>query len=104
VNKSGGGILLVDADGESIDNEGVLARFREQGVDEVVLSHTEMVWAECAAWAGSPKDELSLGIVLCTDMSLVRWNIQSYLRIVFRMAAQKLHEDTIMRDITARII
>ncbi|KAJ7308635.1 hypothetical protein DFH08DRAFT_1051058 [Mycena albidolilacea] len=58
VNKSGGGIFLVDADGESIDNEGVLAGFRERGVDEVVWSHTEKVWAECAARAGRPKDEL----------------------------------------------
>ncbi|KAJ7882594.1 hypothetical protein B0H14DRAFT_3082489 [Mycena olivaceomarginata] len=39
-------------------NEGVLAGFRERGVDEVVWSHTEKVWAECAAWAGSPKDKL----------------------------------------------
>ncbi|KAJ7799233.1 hypothetical protein B0H14DRAFT_3114086 [Mycena olivaceomarginata] len=58
VNKSGRGIFLVDADGESIDNEGVLVGFRERGVDEVVWSHTEKVWAECAARAGSPKDEL----------------------------------------------
>lgn len=58
VNKSGGGIFLVDADGECIDNEGVLVGFRERGVDEVVWSHTEKVWAECAAWAASHKDEL----------------------------------------------
>ncbi|KAJ7349718.1 hypothetical protein DFH08DRAFT_996999 [Mycena albidolilacea] len=58
VNKSGGGIFLVDADGESTDNEGVLAGFRERGVDEMVWSHTEKVWAECAARARSPKDEL----------------------------------------------
>ncbi|KAF8207765.1 hypothetical protein K438DRAFT_2074769 [Mycena galopus ATCC 62051] len=51
VNKSGGGIFLVDADGESIDNEGVLAGFRERGVDEVVWSHTEKIWAD-------PEDEL----------------------------------------------
>ncbi|KAJ7735533.1 hypothetical protein DFH07DRAFT_987260 [Mycena maculata] len=54
VNKSGGGVFLVDADGESIDNEGVLAGYRERAVDAVVWSHTEKVWAECAA----RKDEL----------------------------------------------
>ncbi|KAJ7678446.1 hypothetical protein B0H14DRAFT_3121346 [Mycena olivaceomarginata] len=58
VNKSGGGIFLVDADGESTDNEGVLAGFRERGVDDMVWSHTEKVWAECAARTRSLKDEL----------------------------------------------
>jgi hypothetical protein len=58
VKKSGGGIVLVDADRESIDNGGVLAGFRERGVDAVVWSHTEKVWVECAARAGSSKDEL----------------------------------------------
>ena len=56
--KSGGGIFLVDPQGESTDNEGLLADMRKRGVDDEVWSFTEKVFADCAAQAGSSKDEL----------------------------------------------
>jgi hypothetical protein len=58
VKKSGGGIFLVDPQGERADNEQLLAGLRERGVDEAVWSFTQEVFAACAAQAGSSKDEL----------------------------------------------
>jgi len=58
--RSGGGIYLVDPQGESTDNEGLLSGLRKLGVDEAVWGFTESVFADCAAraGAGSSKDEL----------------------------------------------
>lgn len=53
--KTGGGVFIVDPEGESTDNEKVLAGMRERGVDKAVWSFTEKVFA---AHAGQPKDEL----------------------------------------------
>ncbi|MCJ1384399.1 hypothetical protein MMC17_007515 [Xylographa soralifera] len=58
VKKSGGGIFLVDPQGESTDNEGLLAGLRERGVDETVWSFTQKVFAASAAQAGSSNNEL----------------------------------------------
>lgn len=48
VKKSGGGIFLADPQGESADNERLLAGLRKRGVDEVVWSFTQKVVAACA--------------------------------------------------------
>ena len=56
--KSGGGIFLVNPQGESVDNEGVLADFRDRGVDEAVWNFTQKVFADCVAKSKSSKDEL----------------------------------------------
>ncbi|KIA75334.1 short-chain dehydrogenase [Aspergillus ustus] len=45
VKTSGGGIFLVDPNGESSSNEGLLAGFRERGVDETVWRFTEEIFA-----------------------------------------------------------
>jgi len=58
VKKSGGGIFLVHPQGESADNESLLADLRKRGVDEAVWSFTQEVFASCAAQASSSKDEL----------------------------------------------
>ena len=58
VKRSGGGIFLVDPQGESTDNEHLLAELRKRGVDEAVWSFTQRVFAACAAQAGGSKDEL----------------------------------------------
>ncbi|KAK7750645.1 hypothetical protein SLS62_007492 [Diatrype stigma] len=52
---SGGGIFLVDAEGESVDNEEVLAEMRQRGVDEVVWDQTLKVFAACTS-QGEPHD------------------------------------------------
>jgi hypothetical protein len=56
--KSGGGIFLVNPQGESTDNESLLADLRKRGVDEVVWSFTEKVFAECTAQDVESKGEL----------------------------------------------
>lgn len=56
--KTPGGIFLVGPTGDSVDNERVLADLRARGVDEVVWTHTQKVFAECAAKASPVKDEL----------------------------------------------
>jgi NAD(P)-dependent dehydrogenase (short-subunit alcohol dehydrogenase family) len=56
--KSGGGIFLVNPQGESTDNEHLLADLRKRGVDEVVWNFTEKVFADCTAQDGTSKDEL----------------------------------------------
>ncbi|TVY93321.1 Oxidoreductase [Lachnellula willkommii] len=56
--RSGGGVFLVGPQGESTDNEHLLSGMRKRGVDEAVWSFTETVFADCAARAGSSKDEL----------------------------------------------
>ncbi|TVY51617.1 Oxidoreductase andH [Lachnellula cervina] len=56
--RSGGGIFLVDPQGESTDNERLLFDLRKRCVDEAVWSFTENVFADCAARASSSKDEL----------------------------------------------
>ncbi|RSM02082.1 hypothetical protein CEP52_008228 [Fusarium oligoseptatum] len=53
--KTGGGVFIVDPEGESTDNEKVLAGMRERGVDKAVWNFTEKVFA---VHAGKPKDEL----------------------------------------------
>ncbi|KAM5342038.1 hypothetical protein ACJ41O_015069 [Fusarium nematophilum] len=54
LKKSGGGIFLVDPQGESVNNERVLAGLRKRGVDEAVWSFTQKVFAT----HGGSKDEL----------------------------------------------
>jgi hypothetical protein len=56
--KSGGGIFLVDPQGESADSEHLLAGLRKRGVDETVWRFTEKVFAASTAQAGHSKDEL----------------------------------------------
>jgi hypothetical protein len=58
VKKSGRGLFLVNPQGESTDNERVLAGLRERGVDEEVWTFTQQVFAACEAKDGSSKDEL----------------------------------------------
>ncbi|RSL69737.1 hypothetical protein CEP54_002104 [Fusarium duplospermum] len=53
--KTGGGVFIVNSEGESTDNEKVLAGMRERGVDKAVWDFTEKVFA---AHAGNTKDEL----------------------------------------------
>ncbi|UPL03525.1 hypothetical protein LCI18_014459 [Fusarium solani-melongenae] len=53
--KTGGGIFIVDPEGESIDNEKVLRGMRERGVDKAVWSFTNKIFA---ARTGASKDEL----------------------------------------------
>lgn len=55
VKRSGGGIFLVGAEGDGVDNEGVLAGMRKRGVDETVWKFTLKVFAACTEAA---KDEL----------------------------------------------
>ncbi|KAM0433436.1 hypothetical protein ACHAPT_004316 [Fusarium lateritium] len=54
-NKTGGGIFLVDAEGETTDNEKVLAGMRERGVDKAVWSFTSKLFT---AHTSPSKDEL----------------------------------------------
>ncbi|EJD39534.1 NAD(P)-binding protein [Auricularia subglabra TFB-10046 SS5] len=56
--KTSGGIFLVDAKGESVDNERVLADMRARSVDDIVWKHTQNVFANCATKVASSKDEL----------------------------------------------
>lgn len=60
VKKSGGGIFLVNPQGESVDNEKVLAEMRKRGVDKAVWSFTQNIFEEkvSAVQSGSSKDEL----------------------------------------------
>ncbi|KAF7328187.1 Dehydrogenase/reductase SDR family member 12 [Mycena venus] len=58
VAKSGGGIFLIDPQGESTDNEGVLAGMRKRGVDEAVWRFTQKVFSDCTAQFGTSGDEL----------------------------------------------
>lgn len=53
--RSGGGIFLVDPQGESANNERLLAGLRQRGVHEVVWGFTEKVFA---ASTSNSKDEL----------------------------------------------
>ncbi|KAK7419214.1 hypothetical protein QQZ08_010926 [Neonectria magnoliae] len=48
-NKTGGGIFLVDPQGEIHDNEGVLAEMRKRGLGETVWTFTEEIFASCTA-------------------------------------------------------
>ena len=57
VQKSGGGIFLIDPLGESTDNELLLADMRGRGVDEKVWKFTQEIFDECAAKARSNEDE-----------------------------------------------
>jgi NAD(P)-dependent dehydrogenase (short-subunit alcohol dehydrogenase family) len=57
VKKSGGGIFLVDPQGESADNEYLLADLRKRGVDKAVWSFTQEVFAACSK-VRSSNDEL----------------------------------------------
>lgn len=56
--KSGGGVFLVDPQGESADNERLLAGLRQRGVDEVVWSFTQKVFAACTSQGSTSKEEL----------------------------------------------
>lgn len=56
--KSGGGIFLIDPQGESTDNENFLADLRKRGVDEKVWKFTLEIFAACEAGGRSSKDEL----------------------------------------------
>jgi NAD(P)-dependent dehydrogenase (short-subunit alcohol dehydrogenase family) len=55
---SGGGIFLVNPQGEVTNNERVLAGLRERGVDRLVWNFTQKLFDSCVAQAGSSKDEL----------------------------------------------
>ena len=59
VDKSGGGIFLVNPQGEGAYNEPLLADMRNRGVDEAVWTFTQKVFANCATQAENPHwDEL----------------------------------------------
>ncbi|KAE9379559.1 hypothetical protein N431DRAFT_434513 [Stipitochalara longipes BDJ] len=58
VQKSGGGIFLIDPFCESTDNEALLADLRRRGVDEKVWTFTQGIFDSCAAREGGSKDEL----------------------------------------------
>ncbi|KAF4472959.1 short-chain dehydrogenase reductase [Fusarium albosuccineum] len=45
VKKTGGGIYILNPEGESTDNEKVLAKMRNRGVDEAVWTFTEQIFA-----------------------------------------------------------
>lgn len=53
--KSVGGIFIVDSKGDIIDNEDVLARMRERGVDKAIWNFTLGLFTDCT---NRPKDEL----------------------------------------------
>ncbi|KAJ5655733.1 hypothetical protein N7507_007683 [Penicillium longicatenatum] len=56
--RSGGGIFLVDPEGESADNEHLLSGLRKRGMDKTVWRFTETVFATLTAQGGYSKDEL----------------------------------------------
>ncbi|KUJ09949.1 short-chain dehydrogenase/reductase [Mollisia scopiformis] len=56
--KSGGGIFLLNPQGESTDNEAVLDEMRRRGVDEVVWNFSQKVFTACNVQARESKDEL----------------------------------------------
>ncbi|KAH8669107.1 hypothetical protein BX600DRAFT_461235 [Xylariales sp. PMI_506] len=57
VEQSGGGIFLINPQGESTDNEVVLADFRKRGVDVSIWSFTQQVFADCSHASERNKDE-----------------------------------------------
>ena len=58
LKKSGGGIFLIGPEGESTDNEVVLADMRRRGVDKTVWSFTQRIFDDCRTRASGTKDEL----------------------------------------------
>ncbi|KAF7563553.1 hypothetical protein G7046_g564 [Stylonectria norvegica] len=57
--RSGGGIFLIDPQGEATDNESVLASLRSRHVDEAVWTHTLKIFDQCAGvYAKTHGDEL----------------------------------------------
>lgn len=56
--KSGGGVFLVNPQGESTDNEALLGEMRRRGLDETVWNFTLEIFSECAAHPKGAKDEL----------------------------------------------
>ena len=57
VKKSGGEIFLLDSQGETVDNEGVLAEMRKREVDKTVWNFTQKIFVDCLAQAVGSKDE-----------------------------------------------
>ncbi|OHE92446.1 hypothetical protein CORC01_12237 [Colletotrichum orchidophilum] len=56
VKKSGGGIFLVDQQGESVENEEVLGDMRRRGLDEKVWKFTQELFDDCLGQSGKPNE------------------------------------------------
>ncbi|KAL6246653.1 hypothetical protein RBB50_005960 [Rhinocladiella similis] len=56
--KSGGGIFLIDPQGESTNNEARLADYRKRGVSEAVWDFTQKIYEIVTANRKAPRDEL----------------------------------------------